>query len=309
MSQLEKIAQQGKLSLGLVFPIESYQGSIAKMEHQEKLAKRAEELGFKALWFRDVPFNDPSFGDAGQLYDPWVYMTHIMNHTQHITLATGSIILPLRHPVHTAKSLYSLQNLSGGRIMMGLASGDRPSEYPAFNQDLAQKSSLFRDSFFYLKALEADFPVYQSEHYGSLNGQIDLLPKYKHSAPMFITGHSGQSLDWIAEYADGWLYYPRNFDFLQQTLENWRSALKKTRQPWKPYMQSLYLDLLENKGARPSPIHLGFKGGSDYALAHLRLLESIGVNHVIINLKYGSRPAEEVLEELGESILPSFTEA
>lgn len=148
MSAFANIATNEKLTLGLVFPLEAYSGSIATMENQEKLAKRAEELGFKALWFRDVPFNDPTFGDAGQLYDPWIYMTHIMNHTKEITLATGSIILPLRHPVHTAKSINSLQLLSNKRLVLGVASGDRPIEYPAFNQHLENKAILFRDSFF-----------------------------------------------------------------------------------------------------------------------------------------------------------------
>lgn len=114
MSTFQQVAQEGKLTLGLVFPLESYQGSIPSMQDQEVLAKRAEELGFKALWFRDVPFHDPTFGDVGQIYDPWIYMTHIMNHTQSIALATGSIILPLRHPVHTARSIASLQTLSNG---------------------------------------------------------------------------------------------------------------------------------------------------------------------------------------------------
>lgn len=306
MQSLDNIAKKGKLSLGLVFPIESYKGSIAKMEHQEKLAKRAEELGFKALWFRDVPFNDPTFGDAGQLYDPWVYMTHIMNHTENISLATGSIILPLRHPVHTAKSLASLQVLSKGRIIMGVASGDRPIEYPAFHQDIYKKGALFRDSFAYIKALQGDFPIYESEYYGKTNGRIDLLPKTNVKTPFLVTGHSGQSLDWIAKHADGWLYYPRDFNFLQQTLHNWNQALENTQQPWKPYMQSLYLDLLENKHTPPRGIHLGFKSGTDYALEHLKALGAYGVNHVIINLKYGSRPVEDVLEELGEEVLPFF---
>ena len=147
MNALTKLCTQGKLSIGLVFPLESYAGSIATMDHQEALAKRAEEVGFKALWFRDVPFNDPNFGDAGQLYDPWVYMAHIMNHTKDIALATGSVIINLRHPVHTAKSFLSLQRLSGGRVILGLASGDRALEYPDFNRDLSDKSELFRDSF------------------------------------------------------------------------------------------------------------------------------------------------------------------
>ena len=112
MNVFNRIAKKGKLTLGVVFPIESYQGAVPQMKDQETLAKQVEDLGFSALWFRDVPFNDPSFGDAGQMYDPWIYMTHIMNHTSDIALCTGSVILPLRHPVHTAKSIQSLQSLS-----------------------------------------------------------------------------------------------------------------------------------------------------------------------------------------------------
>ncbi|MGD1843816.1 MAG: LLM class flavin-dependent oxidoreductase, partial [Salibacteraceae bacterium] len=153
MAIFNTLAQPGKLSLGLVFPLEAYSGAVAQMQNQEQLAQLAEHLRFQALWCRDVPFHDPSFGDTGQQFDPWVYMTHIMNQTQRIALATGSIIMPLRHPVHMAKSINSLQVLSGGRLVLGLASGDRPVEYPAFNQELDNRSELFRDSFFYTKAL------------------------------------------------------------------------------------------------------------------------------------------------------------
>ena len=306
MSAFTKIATQGKLTLGLVFPLEAYSGSIAKMEGQEELARRAEELGFKALWFRDVPFNDPSFGDAGQLYDPWIYMTHIMNHTREITLATGSIILPLRHPVHTAKSIHSLQILSNERLVLGVASGDRPSEYPAFNQSLEQKSELFRDSFFYIKALQGDFPEYQSEFFGATNGRIDIVPKYQPKTPMLVTGHSGQSLEWIAEHSDGWLYYPRDFKTLQITMQRWGAALAEVGSDWKPFMQSLYVDLTEDPNTSPRPIHLGFKSGTEYLTTHLRYLEAHGVNHVILNLKYGSRPAREMIEEIGEKVVPYF---
>jgi len=307
MNTWSRLAQKGKLSLGLVFPLESYSGSVPLMEKQEALAQQAEAANFKALWFRDVPFHDPTFGDAGQMYDPWIYMTHIMNHTKKIALATGSIILPLRHPVHTAKSIASLQRLSKGRVVLGVASGDRPVEYPAFGRKLDQKSELFRDSFHYIKALQTDFPIHQSPHFGMTNGTIDVLPKYPQKAPMLVTGHSGQSLEWIAEHADGWLYYPRDLQFLQMIMEDWTKELEKAGQGWKPFMQSLYVDLLEDPKAPPSPIHLGFKTGVEYLNFYLKHLESHGVNHVIINLKYGSRPVAEVIEELGESSVPLFS--
>ncbi|EDP95836.1 TIGR03571 family LLM class oxidoreductase [Kordia algicida OT-1] len=307
MSVFSKVATKGKLTLGLVFPLESYNGSVPTMKDQEVLAKRAEALGFKALWFRDVPFNDPSFGDAGQLFDPWIYMTHIMNQTTEIALGSASIILPLRHPVHTAKSINSLQILSNERLLLGVASGDRPIEYPAFNQELSQKSELFRDSFYYIKALQGDFPNYTSKFYGATNGGIDLLPKYHKKTPMFVTGHSGQSLDWIAVNADGWLYYPRDFRTLQMVMQQWNMALSKASEGWKPFMQSLYVDLVDDTKANPTPIHLGFRSGTEYANTHLKLLEKFGVNHVILNLKYASKSAAEMIEIIGEEIVTNFS--
>ena len=54
MSAFTEIATKGRLTLGLVFPLEAYSGSIPNMKSQEQLAKRAEELGFKALWVRET---------------------------------------------------------------------------------------------------------------------------------------------------------------------------------------------------------------------------------------------------------------
>jgi len=306
MSALDRIVGKDKLSLGLVFPIEAYEGAIPKMENQEQLAKQAEDLGFKSLWFRDVPLLDPTFGDAGQTFDPWVYMTHIMNHTNQIALATGSIILPLRHPIHTVKSIASLQHLSDGRIIVGVASGDRPLEYPAFKKDLENRSALFRDNFSYIKALQGSFPRHESHYYGSMFGNADLLPKSEHRTPLLVTGHSGQSLEWIAEHGDGWVYYPRSLHFLKFIMEDWNAALDKTKQHWKPFLQSLYIDLLEDKSASPAKIHLGFKSGVKYLVEFLKTLEAHGVNHVVFNLKFSTRPVGEVLEQLGEEVIPYF---
>jgi luciferase-type oxidoreductase len=274
------------------------------MKGQEELAIRAEELGFKALWFRDVPFHDPTFGDVGQMFDSWIYMTHIMNHTQKIAIAAGSIILPLRHPVHVVKSINSIQSLSGGRLILGVASGDRAMEYPALGQKIENKSELFRDAFQYITALKSDFPTYKSDYFGEVNGALDIVPKYKGFTPMLVTGHSGQSIEWIAQHADGWLYYPRDFKTLDIKMNQWNEALNRFDQNWKPFMQSLYIDL--TKDETPRPIHLGFKSNASYLVNYLKQLEMYGVNHVIFNLKYASKPASDVIEELGQDVLPFF---
>jgi len=65
--------QNGRLSVGLVVPLAQYgQSPVPDMSNHLDRVQKAERLGFKAVWLRDVPFNVPSFGDAGQVYDPFV---------------------------------------------------------------------------------------------------------------------------------------------------------------------------------------------------------------------------------------------
>lgn len=299
-----RMYQENKLTLGLFFPIESYMGDVPEMniEKQMKLAKRAEELNFASLFVRDVPLRDPNFGDVGQIYDPFTYLGYVAANTEKIALGTGSIILTLRHPLHVAKAAASVDRLSGERLILGVATGDRPIEFPAFSVNPEDRSELFREAIGVMKkAWKEHFPVIDSLRVHMTNG--DLLPKPKLSdIPVMVTGHSGQSPEWIAEHSDGWIYYPRALKFQRALIENWRSLTEE----FKPFTQSLYVDLAEDPYHVPIPIHLGFRTGRVFLIEFLEALRDAGVNHVIINLKYGQRPVEEVIEELGEFVLPHF---
>lgn len=298
----------GRLTLGVFFAIESYQGDTPRMQYQVELARRAEQLGFAALWFRDVPLRDPSFGDVGQIYDPWVYLGYIAAHTSRIALASGSIIFPIRHPLHIAKAATSVDQLSGGRLVLGIASGDRPSEYPAFGIDFATRGERFRETLrYFLEALNSFFPVIESP-LGRMEG-VDLIPKpYDGRIPVLVTGNSQQNLAWIAENADGWIYYPRSLSHQALAIREWRELTQRCcPETFKPFAQSLYIDLTRDRDAAPEPIHLGFRLGRNRLIEFLQALQKIGVNHVVLNLKYGSRPAAEVLEEVGQEVLPLFT--
>jgi luciferase-type oxidoreductase len=299
-----RMFQENKLTLGLFFPLESYEGSIPEMnmEKQIKLAKRAEELNFAALFVRDVPLHDPYFGDVGQIYDPWVFLGYLAAHTKTIALGTASIILTLRHPLHVAKAAASVDKISGERLVLGVATGDRPIEFPAFSVDPDTRGSLFQESIMVMKkAWKDNFPMIQSPRVHLANG--DTLPKPRLSdIPVLVTGHSSQSVEWIAKNSDGWMYYPRNLKFQAELIKNWRSLTDE----FKPFSQSLYVDLTEDPNHAPIPIHLGFRIGRNPLIEFIESLKLAGVNHVIINLKYGLRPVEEVIEELGEEVLPHF---
>ncbi len=297
-----------QLTVGVYFPIESFDGPEPTMQDQVELAQQAERLGFAALWARDVPLNDPNFGDLGQIYDPFVWLATIAAHTSNIALATGAIILPLHHPIDVAKAAASLDRLSGGRFVFGVASGDRPVEYPAYGRDPNMRGALFREAFDYVDALLTQrFPVHASAHYGRLTGGGDLVPKpFSPRLPTLVTGQSQQSLDWIAQRSDGWLTYPRDPIEQGQVAKRWRETLDRLGQGFKPIAQSLYVDLAADPDATPSPIHLGVRVGRRGLVDLLDDLRSSGINHVALNLKFSRRPVAEVLDEIGTEVVPQF---
>jgi len=298
--------QSNKLSIGVVVPIENYaNSSIPSMENHLTRVKLIEELGFKALWLRDVPFHVPSFGDAGQTYDPFTYLGYLTGQTSKIALGVASIALPLHHPVHVAKSAATIDQLSGGRLILGVASGDRYDEYPAMNIEYEKRGELFRKAFEYIRKSHDDFPVLNDNAFGNLKGHIDILPKtMNHKIPMLVTGYSQQSLQWNAENGDGWMYYPRNPLQQQHTIAQWRELIQQENS--KPFMQPLYIDLQKADDFKPQPIHLGFKIGANYLIEYFNNLQSIGVNHVALNLRFNSNKIEDTLALLGEKVLPHF---
>lgn len=302
--------QPGRLTLGVFFPIEAFQGSSPTMTNQVQLARRASELGFAALWFRDVPLLDPHFGDIGQIYDPWVYLGYIAAQTEHIALATGSIVLPLRHPLHVAKAAASVDILSNERLVLGVATGDRPIEFPAFGKAYDRRAESFRESMAIMRrAWSERFPEIHSSH-GQLSG-ADVVPKPRLGRlPLVVTGRAQQSLDWIARHADAWMTYPWRAEQQAAIISEWHDAQRRTLgHAEKSFGQSLYIDLDADPGATPRPIHLGYRLGRRPLIGLLHRLREIGVSHVALNLKYGSRTASEVLEELGEEVVPAFSGA
>ena len=109
---------------------------------QSRLVSDIDARGFAAAWVRDIPLYDPRFGDAGQLFDPFTYLAYLAARTQRIS-PTGSAIFSLRHPIDLAKSAATIDQLSGGRLVMGIASGDRPIEFPAYGLQHDQRAERF----------------------------------------------------------------------------------------------------------------------------------------------------------------------
>lgn len=297
----------GRLTLGLVAPVESYTPEdLPTLERHIERAQMVEALGFSALWLRDVPFHVPSFGDVGQMLDPFVYLGTLAAMTKTIGLGIASAILPLRHPAHVAKSAASVDVLSNGRMLLGVASGDRAEEYPAMAMDYDGRGARFRDSVEYIRATFGDWPTHDAAQ-GRLNGHLDMLPKPTAGRiPLLITGGARQSPDWGAAQGDGWITYPRRLEAQERIVTEYRARVETAGAGNKPVIQSLYVDVMGKSSMPPRPIALGYAAGTDFLREHLLELQAIGVNHVALNLRYNNDEIEPTLQKIAEEILPAL---
>lgn len=302
----------GRLTLGFILPLEGYPDSSAPtMQKHGELAQQADELGFAALWARDVPTFDPGFGDVGQVFDPFTYLAFLAARTRRIALGTGAAVITLRHPVHVAKGAASIDHLSNGRMLLGVASGDRPTEYPLFGveDDYVNRGERFREALAMIRqASETRFPRGHFPRHGRFEGNLDVIPKPVHGRlPIVVVGRSQQDMDWIARQSDAWFYYYIDADRTGQLVSTWRQmAAQHAGDAFRPFAQGQFFDLLPDPDAPLTPIHAGMAAGRHALLAHLSRLREAGVNHVAFNLKASRRPANEVLAELAEHVLPEF---
>ena len=107
------------------------------IEGVHEVAEMAEAYGFDSVWMPEhlifpaemppkylyTPDGYPPMRSDTPAFDPWVVLGGVATRTSTIRLATGVFILPLRHPIMVARSVVTLDRLSGGRVVLGMAHG------------------------------------------------------------------------------------------------------------------------------------------------------------------------------------------
>jgi luciferase-type oxidoreductase len=300
------VFQPGKLTFGLIAPLEGYPDAPwPTLQHHAAAVQLVDSLDFKAIWLRDVPFYDPNFGDTGQVLDPMVYAGWLAARTSRIAIGTAGIVSPLRDPLIVAKQAASIDRLSGGRFILGLATGDRPSEFAAFGSDIDNRVARYRDAIGVIRAAtEQSFPQHVSAYYGVLDGTLDMLPKpMAPRLPIVAIGRAGQDFDWLGTNTDGWIWHLSNPNRLPAVIAEWRSD---SGGQFRPYGYGAMFDLLADPDAPVEFTNFGMRGGRNALIDHWLRQRDEGVNHVALNMKTLRRPFAEAVQELADYVLPVF---
>ena len=308
-SGYQNMLKENQLSLGLTVPMENYQHQPPTMQHQVERAQLAESLGFQCLWLQDVVLEDPTFEDpaTGQLFDSLIYLTYLASQTSSINLGTAALVSPLRHPLRVAKEMASIERLFPERLMLGISSGDRRKDFEGLNIPIMERGEWFRETFHFINdVLYEEFPTVESR-FGKLN-KSNLVPKPTTRIPTFMTGYCQQTLDWVAEHGDGWMFYPQRPEQQQQTILQYREKVAHYHgQVFRPFFMPLPLELTEDPNYEAEKIPAGYRVGRIGLIELLEQYREVGVNHMMIGLSRNKRPVPEVMQEIGEEVIPHFS--
>jgi len=174
----------------------------------QRMARAAEDLGFAGLYRSDHFTNgQPPNIDSLEL---WVSLTWLASHTQRIEF--GPLVSPVsfRHPVFTARMASAVDDLSGGRLNLGIGAGWQEREHKAFGFDLLELDQRFQR---FEEGLQVVTRLLQSREPVSLEGQYfqlreaQLLPRpQRPGGPPIVVGGNGRqrTLPLVARYAAEW---------------------------------------------------------------------------------------------------------
>lgn len=171
-----------------------------------KYCERAEELGFESLWAWDHMLLgvNPAF----PILDSLSILTGIATRTSRIKLGTGVLVLPLRNPVVAAKALGSLDQISKGRLILGVAAGWYAREFDAVGVPFKQRGRIFEQNLDLLLRLWTEETVTaQVEGMNLREAVLVPRPYQRPRPPVLIGGYVDTVLRRVARMADGWLTY------------------------------------------------------------------------------------------------------
>ena len=197
------------MKFGLTYWPTHYNASVVTV------AREAERLGFESLFIPEhshIPL-DTDFPLAPEvpvlyksMFDPFVSLAAAAAVTENLKVGTAISLIPQRDPIHTAKEVATLDQISNGRVVLGIGAGWNEQEMEAHGTDPSTRFRLMREK---VEAIKTLWTQEVAEYHGR---HVDVPPTWQWPKPVqdphppILVGGAGPNvLNRVVSYGDGWL--------------------------------------------------------------------------------------------------------
>lgn len=274
----------------------------------------AEELGYDSVWVMDHLFNNGYIRerlDDKPYYHPLTTLSHLSATTQRVALGTSVLVLPYHNPVELAKYAASLDQMSGGRVILGVGVGAMRDEFDALGVPFRQRGALTNECIAVMIELWTNpDPRYASSRWQFADLKFSPKPLQQPYIPLFIGGASAGAKKRTATVGNGW--HPTGLSpqaFRSGRLEIEKLATEAGRDP-----QSLTMSIRIEVEAHGGPSSTRAQDrarlpGDDLEqmAAGVRAYQESGVEHVLFALNTGDiNRIGELMRNIADRVIPRF---
>jgi probable F420-dependent oxidoreductase len=182
-------------------------GAWVRPESMAQLARDAEAAGVDAIALTDHPAPSKKWLEGGghETLDPFVGLAYMAAATQRLRLMTYLTVVPYRNPLLLAKSMTSLDVVSGGRATFVLGTGYLRSEFAALGVEFDERNELFDESAEVLRGIwSTDSFSFEGRHFTARGQIIKPVPVQQPHPPLWIGGNATVVRERVARWAQGW---------------------------------------------------------------------------------------------------------
>jgi probable F420-dependent oxidoreductase len=185
---------------GVILPNYGLDSSVDGIRRTVELA---EELGFDSVWTTEHIIVGPEGVDPyGRVYDPLVTLGWIAGWTERIGLGTSIVLVPLHNPMHLAKEVATLQELSGGRFTLGVGMGWHKDEYDFMGVEFAGRGRRADEAIRLMRALWSGEHDFEGEHWAFHDATSE--PQPSPQPEIWVGGSSARAIRRARELGDAW---------------------------------------------------------------------------------------------------------
>ncbi len=278
------------------------------------LGPLAEELGYDSLWVMDHLFNTGYIRERLEdrpYYHPLSTLSYLAATTSKILLGTSVLVLPYHNPVELAKYAATLDQISGGRVTLGVGVGAMQEEFDALGIPMRQRGSLTDECIAIMKELwTSPHPSYQSRRWSFSDLRFSPKPIQKPHIPLWIGGSSPGAIRRTAITGDGW--HPTGLspeEFSLGRREIGEQAKAAGRDPASITM-STRVEVEVPGGpasARAAGRHRVPGDDPGRIVAAIAAYETVGVEHTVLAINSGDITAiRSLMESIAHHVIPQF---
>jgi probable F420-dependent oxidoreductase len=186
--------------LGVILP--NY-GPGSSPDAIRRVAELAEELGYDSVWATEHILVGPEGIDPyGRVYDPLVTLGWIAGWTERVGLGTSIVLVPLHNPMHLAKEVSTVQELSGGRVTLGVGVGWQEDEFEFMGVEFEGRGRRADEAIRLMRALWRGEHDFEGRFWSFENATSEPLPSPQ--PEIWVGGSSERAIRRALELGDAW---------------------------------------------------------------------------------------------------------